>query len=547
MAEEYQGFTTLHGTSALREYIAEQQGIKTSETGRADGDTTPEAANDDLPEIEYTAGESARATTQGEQALKDRGEHVYAQGERLVRPVRPAGQDGASIREVDTVWLRERLDCVAQWRQWDGRKGDWRVIDAPQRVADQLKARVGEWTFPPLSGVVTAPTIRPDGSLLDTAGYDRSTGLIFDPCGQTFERVTAKPTFEDARNAARELESYVDTFPFVGHGDRAACLAALITPLIRANLPTAPAFAFTAPVRGSGKSKLVDVASVIATGARASVSESPNSDEELRKMIDTALLDARPIIALDNLVRPLGSARLCQVTTQARAMVRILGRSEQPQVPVNSTVYATGNNLRVIGDMTRRTVLCRLDPETENPEKRRFDFDPVREAERNRAALVRAALTLLRGYLHAGQPGAQTDYGSFEGWSAWVRSALLWVGHADPLGPAGELEGSDPEREVAEDVIEALRRIFGPNKFSARQAQQMAEEKRRFSGDEETFDALYQVSGESGQIKTKRLGNWLKKHHGRIVNGKRIEFLETKQGISHWRVAEMDTESEVGS
>ena len=48
---------------------------------------------------------------------------------------------------------------------------------------------------------------------------------------------------------------------------------------------------------------------------------------------------------------------------------------------------ATGNNLVLVGDMTRRALLCRLDPERERPELRRFDSDPVADGQgRARAA-----------------------------------------------------------------------------------------------------------------------------------------------------------------
>ena len=42
-------------------------------------------------------------------------------------------------------------------------------------------------------------------------------------------------------------------------------------------------------------------------------------------------------------------------------------------------VLATGNNLILHGDLSRRFLVAHVDPHTERPELRRFDFDPVLE------------------------------------------------------------------------------------------------------------------------------------------------------------------------
>jgi len=36
------------------------------------------------------------------------------------------------------------------------------------------------------------------------------------------------------------------------------------------------------------------------------------------------------------------------------------------------TIYANGNNIRIVGDLVRRTVTCRLDARMELPELRTF-------------------------------------------------------------------------------------------------------------------------------------------------------------------------------
>jgi putative DNA primase/helicase len=68
---------------------------------------------------------------------------------------------------------------------------------------------------------------------------------------------------------------------------------------------------FDAPVAGSGKSMLVDIASMIASGHEALVMTVGKSEEEFEKRLGAALLAGDPMINLDNCERPLGGELLC--------------------------------------------------------------------------------------------------------------------------------------------------------------------------------------------------------------------------------------------
>ena len=68
-------------------------------------------------------------------------------------------------------------------------------------------------------------------------------------------------------------------------------------------------------------------------------------------------------------------------------------------MPTNITVFATGNGLTVVGNLTRRTLRSTIDPKMEQPELREFDFDPREWVRERLGELVVAALTVLRAYL----------------------------------------------------------------------------------------------------------------------------------------------------
>jgi putative DNA primase/helicase len=132
-------------------------------------------------------------------------------------------------------------------------------------------------------------------------------------------------------------------------------------------------------------------------------------------------------------------------------MVRILGKSEVVEVPTDVLATATGNNLRIDGDMTRRVLICRIDPETERPELRKFDNDPVADAKAGRPRLVGAAPNLYCRW----QASAGRSAGSYEDWSDLVRSTLMWLGEADPVETMERARETDPRLDERRAVMAA--------------------------------------------------------------------------------------------
>ena len=68
-----------------------------------------------------------------------------------------------------------------------------------------LLKKFGDWTFPTLAGIITTPTLRPDGSILKDAGYDPATQLLLiDP--PPMPEIPEKPTRDDALAALKLLK-----------------------------------------------------------------------------------------------------------------------------------------------------------------------------------------------------------------------------------------------------------------------------------------------------------------------------------------------------
>lgn len=495
--------------------------------------------------IRYVESELPTIVDMACEMLVEANVRLYARGTSLFRPIRLAGsgeakrirrgQGAAILVPVDETALVEILTTAIEWRKYDGRKDIWKPIAAPSAVAKTIIARRGDWPFPQLVAIVTAPTFRDDFSVISEPGFDQASGIYFDPGTTEWPSIKPRPTKADAQASLAMLCDVLADFPFVSPSDRAGALAMLLTALVRPALQTAPMFGVSAPTPGSGKSKLVDIAAILATGRCAAVMSAPREEAELQKAVGAALMAGDAFLNLDNIEHALRSEFLCQTLTQETVKVRKLGESQNLDLPTNVTFASTGNGLRFAGDLTRRVVLVSLDPGTERPEERVFNRDAVDVARHGRVKLVCAGLTLLRAFVVSGAPAIKPALGSFEMWSDLVRSALVWLGEADPLANAERVRDADPEREQTLSVLLAL----PEGEFKVADIAAMLHEDQGRSHVKihaELADALAAFC-ERGALSVKRLGNFLSKHQGRILDGMKVEFVKRdRRGVAVWRV-----------
>lgn len=490
------------------------------------------------PTIKIVGGNLHLMTSEAEAALVAAGEHIYVRGSRLVRPIVETvdaahGRKTVTVRLVPVTegYLIDRLGHVATWLKHDARsKEKWARADPPRPVALALLAREGSWSFRPLAGVLTCPTLRPDGSLLAAPGYDRATRLLLiDP--PAMPAIPQRPTRADAEAALALLDGLLAEFPFEDAASRAVALSAIITPIVRGALPVAPLHATTAPAAGSGKSFVFDIVSTIQTGQRCPVISAGASEEETEKRLGAALLAGQPIVSIDNLNGDLSGDALCQFVERPLLDIRPLGQSALARIESRATVFASGNNLRVVGDMVRRVLLCSLDANAERPELRQFDRDPLALILADRGRYIAAALTIVRAYVEAGYPGVLPALASFSEWSRLVRSALTWLGCADPLDTMERARADDPETVGLQRVVAAWLDVIGPE--VAVTAGELAEAATRFRDEKDSADplplreALEAVAGSRSRasgpaIETKSLGRWLLRRKGRVVLGFKI-------------------------
>lgn len=489
--------------------------------------------------LKVQAGEMPRLVDETLSIVREHAE-VFDFGTRSM--VRLGGEDAAPVlAAVDHDWLRDYLGRRVCFERFDGRSKAWKPVDTPIDLARFILAKSGQRGLPNLVAIITAPTLRIDGSVLDVPGFDTASGLLYAANEPAPLQVPASPTTDQVVEAFEELWQPFAQFPFTDATARGVMLAALLTATVRRALPTAPGFAFDAPAAGSGKTLLASCVAALA-GHRPVVMPVPREDDEARKGLFAALLNGAGIVLWDNLIRPLEGAALNAFLTAEQFGDRVLGAS-RTEAPVNRALFlVTGNNLRIVGDTARRVLVARLDPRVEVPYLRQFAFDPLTWVHDRRQRLVRAALTVLRGYQASGIALASGRMASFEAWDDLVRQCVAWVGELpisvsidDPAKSALASASEDPARAALGAVLVAWRDAFGQRHVGAKEAWS-----RAFDDIDDSpalRNAIEVVADGDRQFRVANLGRWLARHRGEVVNRLRFaDSLDSHHKVKLWGV-----------
>jgi putative DNA primase/helicase len=505
-----------------------------AEAGKKQPRTRPQPPSQSgiRPTIQIMDGQLLRILEQTEDALLASGLPIFSRAGMLVEPVAEnmSASDGqktvvARLRELSPESFLGPAAESAAFQKYDRKRNQWVDTDPPLRHVRVILASERRWRFPHVSGVITTPTLRPDGSLLADPGYDPETELYLLP-GLQLPPIPEHPTKDQALAALKLLIDLLSEFSFKRiSGDyekrlnRSVALSGLLTALVRGSLPTAPMHLIAAHMAGTGKSYLVDTAAMIATGRLCPVITALRSVEETEKRLGSIILSGIPMISLDNCTHDLGGEFLCQIAERPVVKVRILGRSETPDCEIHTAMFATGNNITFKADMVRRGLVCNLESLDERPELRRFNRNTLRQAGANRATYVAAGLTIMRTYLAAGAPEVCGPFGSYAEWSTMVRSALVWLGEPDPVASVDATQADDPElAELREWFILWLAEFRLDAPYASASFVEAARAAPVGFNPNPIKEFLLRMAGDkNGDISTKRLGEWLHRNCGRVV------------------------------
>jgi hypothetical protein len=435
----------------------------------------------DLPDVaDELAGQLARVPYLFDRGGPARLSFDVQRGAPVANPLNVNGVVNEAHR-ICRLWTLTRTRDGAMER---------RDVTLPERVAKLYLDLRGRWRLPPLDGIASAPLLHPDGTLHAAEGYDPETRLW---CQRVPPLILPDtPSKEDAAAALMVLRRHLRTFAFADAergdeagqpvpvvdltkppgGDESAALVALLTAICRPSLRLAPALLVRAPQysgSGTGKGLLVRIICAVAFGVPPSAMTAGGDPAELDKRLAAALIEAAPVVFLDNLnATALKSHVLASAITECPAVVRPLGRSVTVSLNPTALVAVTGNGVMLSEDIARRFLTVELDAGIEDPEARDFRGDLVTETMEAREMLLTAALTIWRWGRQRGDalPSGRA-MGSFSQWGRWCRDPLLALGCQDPAMRVQAAKAADPRRQNIAELFTAWWQAHGPTPVAA--------------------------------------------------------------------------------
>jgi hypothetical protein len=293
---------------------------------------------------------------------------------------------------------------------------------------------------------IRVPIMRRDGHIkLLPEGYDAESRSF------TVDSIPVIDGFP--LDYAREiLDELLAEFSFADSGrSKAVAVAAMLTVFARGLLPPKslrPCFIFLANAEGAGKTLLVKCATVPTLGF-APAGTRPKDEDEMRKALLAAVIEARPVIFFDNVKRHITGEALEGFLTTQEYEGRILGQSKSFRGENNAVVFITGNGCTVSPDMRRRSLFCELFLEVERAEDRVFQNNlEVPALLEKRSEILSALWTLIMEWHQDMQPKPSRSNSSFPEWSAIIGGIVEHAGYGCPLerpeiDASGDQDGTD--------------------------------------------------------------------------------------------------------
>ena len=465
------------------------------------------------------------------------------------------------IESFDRVRMRCRLSEVANFftlRKGEGGAYEQVGTNPPLSLAENVLAQTA-WDLPPLAGIARAPILRQDGTICTTPGYDAQSRLMYSPDPDLkLVPIPEYPCGEEVQACVDILLDVISDFPFADEPSRANALAILFTllmrPVITGHVPLA---IIDAPMQGTGKTLLVTSLATIAVGNISSESiPSRDNDDEWRKKITSILLAASPFVLLDNIPdnTTIDSPSLAAALTSDEWSDRLLGRNNAIRLPSRVVWAATGNNLRVAGDIPRRSYSIRLDANAERPwERTGFKIKGLeRHVHERRGELLSAALTIVRAWYTNGKSTADVPtLGSFEEWAETIGSVLAFAGIDGFLGNLEQTQlVQDEDTQQWAAFFDAWWEAFGQEPVVVDDlCKRLIEADVHDDGARAVPEALLvhvDVHGARAGALRKSLGRHLSRLAGRIFNGHKLLRAgnDSHRKVRLWKLAGLVTPQE---
>lgn len=482
------------------------------------------------PVIQTTPGKLDAIVSAAEDVLARTGRFFYTGG-LIVRLNRDPQKNQCAVLQVGKDALHRILSDLCRWERFDKNSKEWVVCDPPSRYVKSLHGSQDFKYLPKLSGFSRHPYFDTNGELKIQHGYDHTTQRysLFD--GQKY--VISPPTQQDAMVQLKVLEDLIAEVSFASPEDRAGALAAIFTAVLRSHLQLAPAFHVQAHVPASGKTYLCELIGAF-TGAENNTKLSyPTTSEEATKQILSSLIQAPAVIEFDDMdtdMIPHGVIK--RMLTANEISDRLLGASQLVTVSTRVLMLSSGNNVGPIRDLTRRVLVIRLDPLCATPATRTYGQNPVSIVRENLPKYASAVLSIINAWKQSGAPKPNVKHIATYGgdWADNCRFPLIWLGLPDPASRLLENATTTPESQSLGLLLSEWHQLFGSTPITIRDAL------KTLGTSPGLEDALLDLPVmDRDKVNPTKLGQWLAKNEGRIVNDKKF-VKATAKGRKAWQV-----------
>lgn len=496
--------------------------------------------------IEYVKypGMESQAVDFAEKILAQNG--CYVRGGTCVRV------DGSAIIRVNRDDAPYLVGKFIKWLRPTA-KGELVPWDPTDAFSRQVIGRSVFRHMKRLEFVSTVPVLLRDGTWVDHPGYDEKTGIYFAP-QRDWGKMPEATTLEQAMSAKEKIFSLIQDFPFKEEVDRSVFLAALITPICK-QLYTGntPAFVFTSTTPGSGKTLLVQLISLIITGAKIPVSQLNKDASELQKELLSALISGVPMRLFDNIIGEIKSAPLEAILTSGGLFTgRLLGKSQDATLPVSTVFYLTGNNMQLGGDLYRRVVQCELAPMMESPETRTdFAINEIEDyVKDNQIELYKSAASIIQAWINRGSPRSRAAFGSFEQWSI-VSDIIVMLGEPSPIRRVASVS-AQTEYDAVLMLFDGIKRLYEYEPFTLFQLASRVNASIEAHGEEEMpapEASILQAAQTAGCVRsagrdlavdTVKVGHFFRRIEGRIFDNACLKRAgRTRENKTQWTLVQM--------
>lgn len=377
--------------------------------------------------------------------------------ERLVVTLNEKGDALRAVGEQELrTWLEKHVICFSAAKPSNNAHA---VIEIRRTMTmDIARATIASPQFvdalSPIEHVNDIlPTLRKSGQIeLLPPGYD--------PESRTYTRNASPIPATQTKTPKATMDELFKEFCFADPvRSKAVAVSAMVTLFARGLLsPTAlcPAFIFLSNAPGAGKTLLADCA-VVPVFGRAYRHNLPQKEEELEKVLLTAVMEAQPVLFFDNIKKHLSSPCLEGFLTSPHWQGRILSVSKTFSGKNVSTVFLTGNGATVSPDMRRRSLFVELFSEAARAEDRKFQ-QPLDEAVlvARRGEILGALWSMVQAWDRDGRPACSTTHNGLGAWCNTIAAIVEHAGFGSPTARAELHEGGDTEGDQIGKLMTAL-------------------------------------------------------------------------------------------